>query len=194
MKPPDIIEVTRKVVEVFNELNIPYHIGGSLASSAFGIPRATLDVDLVADIRPEHVTVISQLLMEEFYVDADMIMEAIEARSSFNIIHLETMYKVDIFIPKARPFDREAFSRRVHKLFSENSSQRLFFATPEDTILHKLEWYEAGGKVADRQWNDIIGVLRVQGSQLDFTYLKKWAKELGLSSLLKNAIEEAEAF
>ena len=192
MKAPDIIEITRKVVEVFEELKIAYHIGGSLASSAFGIPRATLDVDLVAEITPEHATVISQLLMEEFYVDPDVILEAIEGQSSFNIIHLDTMFKVDIFIPKNRPFDRQAFSRRVQKLFSEDSTQKLLFATPEDIILHKLEWYETGGKISDRQWIDIIGVLRVQGKQLDFPYLKKWAEELGVSSLLKKAIEEAE--
>jgi len=192
MKSPDIIEITRKLVEVFEDLKIAYYVGGSLASSAFGIPRATLDVDVVAEITPEHATVISQLLMKEFYIDPDVILEAIERESSFNIIHLETMFKVDIFIPKNRPFDRQAFSRRVQKLFSEDSTQTLLFATPEDIVLHKLEWYEAGGKISDRQWNDIIGVLRVQGKQLDFPYLKKWAEELGISSLLKKAIEEAE--
>jgi len=193
MKSPDIIEITRKVVKIFEELKIAYHIGGSLASSAFGIPRATLDVDLVAEITPKHAPVILQLLMEEFYVDPDVILEAIEGQSSFNIIHLDTMFKVDIFIPKNRPFDRQAFSRRVQKLFSEDSTQKLIFATPEDIVLHKLEWYEAGGKISDRQWNDIIGVLRVQGEQLDFPYLKKWAEELGVSSLLKKAIGEAES-
>jgi hypothetical protein len=194
MKSLDIIEVTRKVVEVFRALDIAYLIGGSLASSAFGIPRATLDVDLVAEIRPEHVTAIYKALMREFYVDANMINEAIKTRSSFNIIHLDTMYKVDIFIPKERPFDIQAFSRRVQKPFSENSSQELFFATPEDIILHKLEWYEAGSQVADRQWNDIIGVLKVQGNHLDRTYLKKWAEELRLSNLLKKAIAESKRF
>jgi len=192
MKSPDIFQVTLKVLEVFEKLNIPYYIGGSLASSAFGVPRATLDVDLVADIRPEDATVISQLLDDEFFIDVDMILKAIQDRSSFNIIHLETMFKIDIFILKERAFDQMAFSRRVQKSLSEESSRKFIFATPEDIILNKLEWYQAGGNVSDRQWNDIIGVLKVQGRQLDFAYLRRWANKLGISSLLKRAIDEAE--
>jgi hypothetical protein len=192
MKSPDIFQVTLKVLEVFEKLNIPYYIGGSLASSAFGVPRATLDVDLVADIRPEDATVISQLLDDEFFIDVDMILKAIQDRSSFNIIHLETMFKIDIFILKERAFDQMAFSRRVQKSLSEESSRKFIFATPEDIMLNKLEWYQAGGNVSDRQWNDIIGVLKVQGRQLDFAYLRRWANKLGISSLLKRAIDEAE--
>lgn len=192
MKSPDIFQVTLKVLEVFEKLKIPYYIGGSLASSAFGVPRATLDVDLVADIRPEDATVISQLLDDEFFIDVDMILKAIQDRSSFNIIHLETMFKIDIFILKERAFDQMAFSRRVQKSLSEESSRKFIFATPEDIILNKLEWYQAGGNVSDRQWNDIIGVLKVQGRQLDFAYLRRWANKLGISSLLKRAIDEAE--
>ncbi len=192
MKSPDIFQVTLKVLEVFEKLNIPYYIGGSLASSAFGVPRATLDVDLVADIRPEDATVISQLLDDEFFIDVDMILKAIQDRSSFNIIHLETMFKIDIFILKERAFDQMAFSRRVQKSLSEESSRKFIFATPEDIILNKLEWYQAGGNVSDRQWNDIIGVLKVQGRQLDFAYLRRWANKLGISSLLKRAIDEGE--
>lgn len=192
MKSPDIFQVTLKVLEVFEKLNIPYYIGGSLASSAFGVPRATLDVDLVADIRPEDATVISQLLDDEFFIDVDMILKAIQDRSSFNIIHLETMFKVDIFILKERAFDQMAFSRRVQKSLSEESSRKFIFAAPEDIMLNKLEWYQAGGNVSDRQWNDIIGVLKVQGRQLDFAYLRRWANKLGISRLLKRAIDEAE--
>lgn len=192
MKSPDIFQVTLKVLEVFEKLNIPYYIGGSLASSAFGVPRATLDVDLVADIRPEDATVISQLLDDEFFIDVDMILKAIQDRSSFNIIHLETMFKIDIFILKERAFDQMAFSRRVQKSLSEESSRKFIFATPEDIMLNKLEWYQAGGNVSGRQWNDIIGVLKVQGRQLDFAYLRRWANKLGISSLLKRAIDEAE--
>lgn len=193
MKLPDIIEVTLKVVRVFEEMGIEYHVGGSLASSAFGIARSTLDVDIVADIRHEQATLLYESLKEEFYIDIDMIRDAINRRSSFNLIHLETMFKVDVFIPKNRPFDRQAFIRRIQKPVSaEDPSQQLFFATPEDTILNKLEWYKGGGEVSERQWKDVIGVLKVQREGLDISYLKSWAKELKVYSLLEKALKETE--
>lgn len=191
MKPPDIIELTLKVAEIFERLGIAYHIGGSLASSAFGIPRATLDVDLVADIKPQHILHLHESLKDEFYVDANMIRDAVSRRSSFNIIHLESMFKVDIFILKDHPFYRKAFERRVQKDISDDKTGKTFFSTPEDIILNKLEWYKSGGEVSDRQWNDILGVLKVQGIQLDRAYLKQWAKELSVINLLEKAFDEA---
>lgn len=192
MEPVDIIGVTIKVVRVFEKLGIAYHIGGSLASSAFGIARSTLDVDIVADIRLDQASLIEELLKAEFYIDAEMIRDAVERQSSFNLIHLGTMFKVDVFVLKDRPFDRQAFLRRLKKSVSEDTSQQLFFATPEDIVLNKLEWYKSGGGVSDHQWNDILGILKVQGTQLDIAYLKHWAKELSVSDLLKRAIDEAE--
>ncbi len=191
MKPPDIIEISLKVIRVFEKLGIAYHIGGSLASSAFGVARATLDVDIVADIKWEQASPIEESLKEEFYVDAEMIRDAIEHWSSFNLIHLETMFKVDVFVLKNRPFDMQAFLRRLQKPVSEDSSQQLFFATPEDIILNKLEWYKIGGETSDRQWNDVLGVLKVQMAQLDMIYLKQWAGELSISDLLGKALGEA---
>jgi len=191
MKTPDIIEVTFKVVNVFEKLGIPYYLGGSLASSAFGIPRATLDADIVADIKSEQVAYMEELLKREFYIDTEMINHAILHKSSFNLIHLEMLFKIDIFILKDRPFDRQVFIRRVQRAVSEDASQKLFFAAPEDVILHKLEWYKAGGEVSDRQWNDVLGILKVQGTHLDVSYLNKWAKGLGISDLLKKALDEA---
>lgn len=191
MKTPDIIEVTFKVVNVFEKLGIPYYLGGSLASSAFGIPRSTLDADIVADIKSEQVAYMEELLKREFYIDTEMINHAILHKSSFNLIHLEMLFKIDIFILKDRPFDRQVFIRRVQRAVSEDASQKLFFAAPEDIILHKLEWYKAGGEVSDRQWNDVLGILKVQGTHLDMSYLNKWAKGLGISDLLKKALDEA---
>ena len=194
MKFPDVIEVTLKVIKVFEKLGVAYHIGGSLASSAFGIARSTLDVDIVAEIKPDQASDIYENLREEFYVDAEMILSAIQKQSSFNLIHLETLFKVDVFPLKNHPFDHQAFQRRLQKSFSEDASQQLFFATPEDIILHKLVWFKAGEEVSDLQWIDVQGVLKVQGDQLDMAYLNYWAKELGISELLKKAIDEAGIF
>jgi len=194
MKLPDIIEVTFKVIKVFEKLGIAYHIGGSLASSAFGIARSTLDVDIIAEIKPEQAFDIYENLREEFYVDSEMILSAIQKQSSFNLIHLETLFKVDIFPLKNHPFDQQAFQRRLRKALSEDTSQQLFFATPEDIVLHKVVWFKEGVGVSDRQWNDVQGVLKVQGDQLDMAYLNYWAKELGISELLEKAINEAGIF
>ena len=191
MKLPDIIEVTLKVIKVFEKLGIAYHIGGSLASSAFGIARSTLDVDIIAEIKPEQASDIYEKLREEFYVDSEMILNAIQKQSSFNLIHLETLFKVDVFPLKNHPFDQQAFQRRLQKAPSEDTSQKLFFATPEDIVLHKLLWYKAGEGVSDRQWNDVLGVLKVQGDQLDMVYLKEWAEKLNVFNLLMKAIHEA---
>jgi len=191
MKLPDIIEVTLKVIKVFEKLGIAYHIGGSLASSAFGIARSTLDVDIIAEIKPEQVSDIYENLREEFYVDSEMILNAIQKQSSFNLIHLETLFKIDIFPLKKNPFDQQAFSRRLQKAISEDGSQQIFFTTPEDIILFKLAWCKASAEVSDRQWNDVQGVLKVQGDQLDMAYLNHWAKELSVSELLEKAIDEA---
>jgi len=80
----------------------------------------------------------------------------------------------------------------VEKNISEDTSQKLYFATPEDIVLNKLEWYKAGGEVSDRQWYDVIGVLKIQGTQLDMVYLRQWAEELSISDLLKKALGEAK--
>jgi hypothetical protein len=194
MRFPDIIEICLRVVRVFEKFGIPYHIAGSLASSAFGIARATLDVDIVADIKYEQALKLAELLGGEFYVDSDMILEAIQKQSSFNLIHLETLFKVDVFPLKNRLFDHQIFSRRSLKTVSEEPPQQLYFPTSEDIILNKLEWYKAGGEISERQWNDILGVLKVQGSQLAMDYLTQWAKELSISDLLKKAIDEAGIF
>jgi hypothetical protein len=121
-------------------------------------------VDIVAEIKPDQASDIYENLREEFYVDSEMILNAIQKQSSFNLIHLETLFKVDIFPLKHHPFDQQAFSRRLQKPFSEDVSRQLFFATPEDIILHKLNWYKEGGMVSDKQWNDVLGVLKVQGT------------------------------
>ena len=194
VKQPELIEITLKVIAIFEKLGIRYSIGGSLASSAFGIPRATMDIDIVADIKQENVPLLQECLEKEFYADMDMIREAVRRKSSFNIIHLESLYKVDIFILQEHPFDLQALARRVQKKVSEDTSQEPFFSTPEDIILNKLKWYQDGGGVSDRQWNDILGVLKVQGKDLDMPYLSEWAEKLNLSVLLARAIEEAGVF
>ena len=182
------IQVTLKVVATFNRLEIPYLIGGSLASTVHGNVRATMDADLIADIKPEQVLPLVALLEGEFYTDAYMIQDAIQHSSSFNLIHLETMFKVDVFILKQRAFDINQMQLRISQSLGDAPDEQAYFSTAEDIILAKLEWFRAGGETSERQWRDILGVLDIQSDRLDFEYLQKWAEKLSIQDLLQRAL------
>jgi len=189
---PESVSVMMLVVNVFERLQIPYLIGGSMASALYGVARSTLDADMVAEIHLEQVGVLVKTLGNDFYADDEMIRDAIHHHSSFNLIHLTTIFKVDVFIRKERPFDRIQFQRRVEQLFATNPEQKAFMTTAEDIILAKLEWYRIGNEISDRQWRDILGILKVQAGRLDLDYLNYWAIELNVADLLQRALKESE--
>lgn len=189
---PEPLHAARLMTQSLEALNIPYLIGGSVASSIYGIYRATNDIDFVADIKHEHVDAIVAALQDEFYVDGDMIRDAIDTQSSFNVLHLPTMVKVDVFLFQPTPWKREEWARRrVEYIGSENDRLAIQIASPEDMILQKLVWYRMGGGVSDRQWGDITGMLKVQAEKLDYAYLRRWAEELALSQLLQRALDDS---
>jgi hypothetical protein len=185
------VEVTLKVTGVFEKLAIPYLISGSLASTLHGMVRTTQDADIVVEMCPVHIRPFVSALEDEFYIDEEMIAEAIQHNSSFNIIHRDTMFKVDVFIPCPRPFLRSQLARAQKQTFIFETEVSAKFASPEDTILSKLEWYRMGGEVSDRQWRDILGVLKTQAGGIDLEYLRDWAKELKVTDLLERALTEA---
>jgi hypothetical protein len=185
------IEVTLKVTGILENLGIPYVIGGSLASTLYGMVRSTQDSDIIADMRPEHILPFVDALQNEFFIDQEMIEESVQRNSSFNIIHRDTMFKVDIFIPRPRPFHQSQLARAQRQTFALETEISANFASPEDTILAKLEWYRMGGEVSDRQWRDIIGVLKTREGELDLDYLRKWANELKVTDLLERALHES---
>ncbi len=192
MKKSDIIETLEPVVAVLSELGIPYCISGSIASSAKGIPRTTLDVDIVTMIPPGRVQDLEKKLKNKYYISLAGMKDAIKNRSSFNLIHLETMIKVDVYIMKNNEYDVTSFRRRSLDSIDDNFPEDQFFiATSEDIILSKLEWYKMGFETSERQWGDIIGVLKVQSQSLDYNYLNQWAKELKVEELLSQAINKA---
>jgi len=190
----DLQDALEPLVGAFEELDVAYRVGGSVASSVFGVARATLDVDLVADLHAAHVHPLVERLEAAYYVDETMIADAIRRRGSFNVVHLETMVKVDVFVRRDDPFDRAAFARHVVDTLDDEPGARSFvLSTAEDTILHKLVWYREGHGVSERQWLDVLGVLRVQGDALDHAYLDRWARVLGLDDLWTRARREAGA-
>jgi len=189
---PEPVAVTLLVIRTLDALGVPYLIGGSLASAIHGVARATADTDLVADLRIEHAQPLAQALAGAFYVDVESIRDAIRRHSSFNVIHLETTFKVDVFVRKPRPFDQAQFERRTAQVIAADPECTVYVASSEDTALAKLEWFRMGGQVSERQWRDVLGVLRVQGERLDRDYLHRWAAALGVSDLLEKALRQAE--
>jgi hypothetical protein len=185
----EIVLAVEPVVDALEELGVRYRIGGSVASSALGVPRSTLDVDLACELRTEHVDRFVDRLRDAYYVDADMIRDAIRRRASFNVIHLATMLKVDVFVRRGRPFEEQSFDRVARRALDEAPDARLFdVTTAEDIILHKLEWYRIGGEISERQWKDVLGVVAVQGDALDLAYLRRWAREIGVDDLLERVL------
>ncbi len=187
----DPITLALDVAEILNALQIPYLVGGSVASTLMGEMRATEDVDIVADIKIDKLALLLQALQPRFYVSEDALRDAIRFKRSFNLIDNESLGKVDIFILKDQAFPQIEFQRRRSQLVRQNPDQSLVLPTPEDIILQKLTWYRMTKNESQRQWRDVLGVLKLQGDRLDFEYLQKWAMELELSDLLATACIES---
>lgn len=192
MKSPDILRALEPVTDAFNKLGVAYYIGGSVASSVYGTARATIDVDLIADLKREHIKQLVKILEPGYFVDEVMITGAIQRQSTFNLIHLATMLKIDVFVIKDDPYSREAFQRKRKDTLDESEkSHQFYLASPEDVILNKLKWFRMGGNVSEQQWRDVLGVLKVQGDLLDMGYLRNWARELGIVGLFDQALRDA---
>jgi hypothetical protein len=184
------LNVVREVVAILRSMEIEHALGGSFASSYHGNPRQTKDADITVEPFAGRETEFVAQLGPAYYANVESIREANRERSSFNIIHTVAGFKVDLFVRKDRPFELSALRRRVWRLLSEDSADRIEVHSPEDTILQKLEWFRLGGEISDRQWGDILGVLRVQAGALDDAYLDHWAKELNVDDLLREARQQ----
>jgi len=189
----EITLALQPVIGAFEEMGISYYICGSIASSAYGISRATQDIDLVSDISEQSVNILVERLRNEYFIDGDMIRDAIKSKSSFNLIHLKTMMKLDIFILQDDLFHKNTNQRKIKDTLDEDeNSLKIFLSSPEDVILSKLVWFLNSNEVSERQWMDVLGVIKVQGGILDLEYLKYWATELRIDKQLKKAFAECD--
>lgn len=191
MTPPDPVALALILARVLERLGVRYCIGGSVASSVYGEVRTTLDVDIVADLDTTHIDALVAAVQSDFHVVDNSIRRAVRERSSFNLIHEETLVKADFYVPPDDPTYVEQFARSRRIALRSEPGSEAQLASPEDVVIHKLRWYELGGRVSDRQWRDVLGVLKVQGDSLDLAYLNRATATLGLSELLARAQSEA---
>ena len=183
------IAVTLEITSALEKLGIRYVVGGSLASSVHGVPRSTQDLDLVVELPGSLVDALANELEDSFYVDRDMIHDAIRRRACCNVLHLRTMFKVDLFVSDGSPLLLEEMARR--QTFELGDPPRaVHVCTAEDIVVQKLDWYEKGGRTSERQWRDLIGVLAVSGPELDLAYVRRWAGVLGFLDLCACAFKE----
>jgi len=188
MKPRDLFEALVPVVAALESLGVRHYVAGSLASTSYGRVRTTQDVDLVADLAPPHADPLAKALQGDYYADVRAMADAIARRSCFNVIHLATSFKVDVFTVRAREYDRVALQRiRPWAIDRDDPSYLFFVASAEDVVLSKLEWFRLGDEVSQTQWLDVMSVLKIQGDVLDRAYLEKWAAALGVADLLTKA-------
>ena len=190
MNTSEIIQALTPLVEAFDRFGIAYYIGGSVASSVHGKRRYTQDVDVVATLQLKHVQTLVAMLQQAHSIDADMIRDAIQNRSSFNLLHHDTGVKVDVFVQKSDPFAQQEL-RRAREEVLEVGSRPFFFASPEDMILAKLDWWKLGGGVSNRQWNDILEMMKEKHAALDIAYLRHSAPMLGVVDVLEKAFNDA---
>jgi hypothetical protein len=189
---PEPIAVALGFARTLEELEVPYLVGGSLASSVHGEPRSTNDVDVLADLRPERVAPFVERVEHAYYVSQDAVREAVRSSGQFNVIHLSAALKVDVFLAGGDPFNAERLRCRERVLLMRDPPASLYVDRAEHAIVQKLLWYRMGDGVSERQWRDVLGMLRVQqeGARLDWRRLRLWAVRTGVGELLDRALAE----
>lgn len=185
----DPIAFAHKIIGILEPLNIAYYIGGSVASSLLGESRYTEDLDLVIELDAVKAkALLEAFLAASFYISDVALEDAVSGRcSSFNILDQETLEKADLFILKDTSFAKSKMTRRIQQSLLDDSY--IWISSPEDIVLQKLVW--GRGSQSEKQWRDVLGVLKLQGESLDFEYLWQWAVELDLAETLDRAFREA---
>ncbi len=185
--------IVENLIPVFEELEIPYMVGGSFASSAWGFPRQTHDIDIAVYLSTIGAQSLFELVKDDFMVSESDMKDAVKSTDTFRafqMIHFEETFKVDVFVLHQNEYSEVSMTRSVpYELFPGLSVQ---FASPEDTVITKLRWFLLGNKVSDKQWNDILLVLEKCHGQLDEGYMSRWATHFEVLDLLRDAQSQAK--
>lgn len=183
----------QRVLMVLDRLNISYVLGGSLASSLWGVPRSTNDADVMVTPFPGLEEQLVASFPSDFYLSLSAIREANLKCRSFNIINTSTGFKTDVFVASSRRLDEAAFRRSVTRKVPALGEATVNVLSAEDVVIRKLDWYRQGGETSERQWLDVAGVLQANLPDMDRDYLREGSEQLGVVDLLSRAIAEVEA-
>ncbi len=186
----DLVAALSPVSAAFTRLGIRHYVGGSVASSFHGASRSTMDVDLVAEMSNSAVSDFLNCFDKDFYVSEAAVRDAIRRKSCFNLIHLPTSFKVDVFVSHQRSFDVTAMNRARLERIGDSQVIEIHVATPEDAIISKLEWYRKTNETSERQWEDVTRLLKLLGDAADTKYLRASAESVGVQDLLERVILE----
>jgi len=192
MNEPAEIEVIKLFTDILDELNIPYAIGGSIASSVYGRVRFTQDADITVTLLDDKAEQFYNSIREHFYISKSAMHQAVRGKTSFNVIHTQTAFKIDVFVAQDNEFDNNLIQRAQKIKLSEDIEKTFSVVTAEDIILLKLMWYKQTDCSSEKQWSDLLGVLTGRRDALDFDYIKSWSKKLQVDVLLTRAMKESE--
>jgi hypothetical protein len=184
----DLVSALAPVADALRQLGVGFYIGGSVASTYHGAIRSTMDVDLVCELRADQIAAFVAMFGPDCYVSETAVRHAVERRSCFNVIHLPTAFKVDVFVSRGRPFDLAAMSRAASQPLGGAGSLAVPIATAEDSIVAKLEWYRLGDEESERQWDDVSRLVALLGETLDVSHMRQMAASLGVSDLLERLL------
>ncbi len=169
---------------------IPYVIGGSIASSRHGEYRATNDIDVLIEAGPASLTALYDALGPSFHLDREAAGSALQVGGTFTAIHLGEMIKIDFFVATEDKLHRLQLAHREPVLIAPESPP-VYFTSAEDTVLVKLDWFRRSEGVLERQLRDVAGILKTRGTELDRAYLDQAASVLGIGDLLAQAWKDA---
>lgn len=186
----DLVAALEPVATALGRLGVGFYVGGSVASTYHGAIRSTMDVDLVCELRAEQVADFVAAFGPECYISEPAVRDAVERRSCFNVIHLPTAFKVDVFVSRGRPFDRAAMSRAAPQPLGGDCPLAVPIATAEDSIVAKLEWYRLGDEASERQWDDVSRLVALLGDTLDVAHMRRMAGSLGVADLLERLLKD----
>ena len=181
----DLVTALAPVAAAFERLGVRYFVGGSVASSFHGAIRSTMDVDLVCELPLSTAGAFAGSFSSDYYLSTSAIVDAIQRRSCFNLIHLPTAYKVDIFVSRGRPFDESSMERAVMQTVGVGRSIAVPIATAEDSIVSKLEWFRLTDETSERQWEDVRRLVDLLGDRLDESYVRSMADSVGVRDLVE---------